>query len=172
MLKLLGSLLVVVASIGIAYGIREEMSAHLRLLYDVRKLFVDISCGASDLRQPVEQLLRCFVTTRDVRLNCICDEMAGRLIEKKDGRGEEVWRNTFFAHRAELGLREDEAEVIESAGSAFFGKSMRENEKHLAVVLERLDFLIEAVRNERNEKQKVYGTLSVMSGLMIVILLM
>lgn len=171
MLKIVGSVLIIGASVGIACSMRREMTEHLRLLYELRRLFINISYAAFETRQPVEILLGCFVQTRDERLNTLCKEMAERLVEKKDGAGEDVWRSTFWDYKEELQLTSDEMEVVESAGSAFFGKSMEENKGHLTVALERLDFLIEATRSERKEKQKVYGTLSVMSGLMIVILL-
>lgn len=171
MLKLVGSILIVVAGIGIAYSIRRDLAAHLRLLYEIRKLFVDISCAAYESMQPVEILLGCFLRTRDERLNQICKEIATRLIEKKEGKGEDVWRSVFAEYRGELQLSSEEAEIVEGAGSAFFGKSVSENKKHLSVMLERLDFLIEAARGEQKEKQKVYGTISVLGGVMLVILL-
>lgn len=171
MLKLVGSLLIVTASVGIAYSIRSELAAHLRLLYEIRKLFVDISYAAYESMQPVEILLGCFLRTKDERLNEICKEIAARLIEKKEGKGEEVWRCVFAEHRRKLQLSVEEAEIVEGAASAFFGKSVAENKKHLSVVLERLDFLIDTARGEQKEKQKVYGTVSILGGVMLVILL-
>lgn len=171
MLKAAGSIMIVTASVGIAQALRKELTEHLRLLYGFRKLLVDISYAALESMQPVEILLGCFIRTRDERLNRLCKEIAQRLIEKKEGTGEEVWRSVFLKYRKELQLSDEEAEVLESAGSAFFGKSVDENRKHLALVLERLDFLIETARGEQKEKQKVYGTVSVLCGLMLVILL-
>ena len=171
MLKVTGSIIIIMASIGIAQTIRKELVEHLRLLYELRKLLVDIAYAAVESMQPVEILLGCFIRTRDERLNRLCKEIAERLIEKKEGTGEEVWRNVFTNFRQELQLRDEESEVIESAGSAFFGKSVDENRKHLALTIERLDFLIETARGEQKEKQKVYGTVSVLCGLMLVILL-
>lgn len=171
MLKVIGSILIISAGVGTAWTIRCELTEHLRLLYEVRKLFVDISYAAFESRQPVEILLGCFVRTRDERLNDVCKEIAECLIERKEGAGEDVWRNVFTKHRRVLRLSNEEMEVIESAGSAFFGKSMEENRKHLALLLERLDFMIDTARGEQREKQKVYGTLSVVCGLMMVILL-
>lgn len=171
MLKVTGSIIIIMASIGIAQTIRKELVEHLRLLYELRKLLVDIAYAAVESMQPVEILLGCFILTRDERLNRLCKEIAERLIEKKEGTGEEVWRNVFTDFRQELQLRDEESEVIESAGSAFFGKSVDENRKHLALTIERLDFLIETARGEQKEKQKVYGTVSVLCGLMLVILL-
>lgn len=171
MLKVIGSILIIAAGVGMAWNIRCELTEHLRLLYEVRKLFVDLSYAAFESRQPVEILLGCFVRTRDERLNNVCKEVAECLIERKVGTGEDVWRNVVAKYRKVLRLTNQEMEVIESAGSAFFGKSMEENRKHLALLLERLDFLIDTARGEQREKQKVYGTLSVVCGLMMVILL-
>lgn len=48
---------------------------------------------------------------------------------------------------------------------------MEENRRHLELSLERLDFLIGTARGEQKEKQKVYGAISVLGGVMLVILL-
>lgn len=171
MLKILGSVLVVTAGIGTAYSIKRDLILHLRLLYDLRKLFLDISYAAAGSMQPVEILLGCFIRSGDERLNVICKEIAERLIEKREGSGQEVWKTVFAEHRSRLQIDVDEAEIVEGAGQAFFGKSVEENRKHLELSLERLDFLIGNVRGEQKEKQKVYGTVSVLGGVMLVILL-
>lgn len=171
MLKLAGSIFVVAAGIGMAYTIRRDMEHHLRRLYDIRKLLVDISYAACESMQPVEILLGCFIRSRDETLNEVCMEIAERLIEKKEGKGEDVWKSVFSDYRKALELTKDEAEIIEQAGSAFFGKSVDENRKHLSIILERLDFLIQTVRGEQKEKQRIYSTVSVLFGVMLVILL-
>lgn len=171
MLKLTGSLIIFTASVGLAYCIRRDMAAHLKLMYEIRKMLLDISYAASESLQPVEILLGCFVRTKDERLNDACKQIAEHLIEKKEGAGEEVWRKVFEKQRKSLGLSEEEAEIVERAGSAFFGKCVEENRKHLAYSLERLDFLIENIRKEQKEKQKVYQTVSVMGGLLLILVL-
>lgn len=171
MLKLFGSIIIITASMGIAYCIQRDMEEHLRLLYEMRKLFLDIAYAASESMRPMEVLLGCFVRAKDERLNFICRQIAEGLLEKKEGKGEEVWERVFAKERRSLGLSQEEAEVAERAGSAFFGKSVEENEKHLEYTLERLDFLIENIRKEQKEKQKVYQTVSVMGGFLLILLL-
>lgn len=170
-MKVIGSVLIVTASIGMAYCLKRELDAHLRLLYGLRRLLVDISYAAFQSMQPVEILLGCFIRTEDERLDTVCKEIADRLMEKREERGEEVWREVFAKYEKELGLNSEEAELAETAGGAFFGKSTDENQKHLAVSLERLDFVIGTARAQKREKQRVYGTLCVLCGLMMVILL-
>lgn len=172
MLKLLGSLMIMTASVGLAYTIRRDMIKHLGLLYEIRKMLIDISYAASESMQPVEILLGCFVCTRDKRLNDACRRIAGILMEKKEEDGSRVWQDVFGAIRRELGLKREEAEILEGAGGAFFGKSVEENRKHLSLSMERLDFCIEEIRKEQKEKQRVYQTVSVMCGLLLIILLL
>lgn len=172
MLKLLGSLLILTASVGLAYSIKRDMTAHLYLLYEIRKMLIDISYAASESMQPVEILLGCFVRTRDERLNAACGKIAEILMEKQEGDGTKVWRRVFEEYREELGLRGEEAEILEGAGGAFFGKSVEENRKHLSLSMERMDFLIDEIRKGQKEKQKVYQTVSVMCGVLLIILLL
>lgn len=171
MLKMLGSLFILTASVGLAYSIKRDMTSHLYLLYEIRKMLIDISYAASESMQPVEVLLGCFVRTRDERLNAACGKIAETLMEKREGDGAKVWRRVFGEFRQELGLRGEEAEILEGAGGSFFGKSVEENRKHLSLSMERMDFLIEEIRKGQKEKQKVYQTVSVMCGVLLIILL-
>lgn len=171
MLKAAGCTILLLASLGFAYSIRIEMKNHMMLLYEIRKMLNDIFYEAMYSMQPVENILLYSVYTGDDRLNESLKQIGKGLVLKESGNGEEVWSRIFFEKRKELALKEEEAEIIEHAGSAFFGKSMEENQKVLALYLERLDFLIETERKERREKQKVYQTASIMCGLILMILL-
>lgn len=171
MLKVLGCILILLASLGGAYCISLELLHHLALLYELRSLLSNILWEMRYSMQPIELILLYQVRTEDKRLLHICKEIGTRLLKKEAQSGSAVWREVFFAHRKELGLKEAEGEVIEDAGNAYFGKSIEENQKILSLYLERLDFLIEGERQERREKQKVYQTVCIMSGLVLMILL-
>ncbi len=171
MLKLVGSLIVITASTGFAHCIRKDMTEHLKLLYEIRRLLVALSCEAACSMQPMEVLLGGLVRPTDVRLKNACREIAGRLMEKRDSTGEHIWREVFTSYEKALGLKGEEAEILQNAGCGFFGKSVEENKKQLSLTLERLDFVIGRTREEQGEKQRVYQTVSVMCGLMLIILL-
>lgn len=96
--------------------------------------------------------------------------MGEGLQKKERGCGQELWQERIEAWQKTLGLTSEEKEIFAGAGCAFFGKSMGENEKSLEHYLERLDYVIDQVRGEQKEKQKVYQTVSVMCGLIIILL--
>ena len=170
-LKMVGSSLILVASFGFAVCIQKEMRDHLKCLFELRNLLYEIFWEMNYSMQPVEMVLLYQIETSHTDIGEILREIGGKLKEKTAGLGEEIWKESFALRRKRLGLREEESEIIEQAGSAFFGKSMEENQKMLSLYLERLDFLIEGERKERREKQKVYQTVCVMCGLVLVILL-
>ena len=170
-LKIIGSTLILLASLGLAVCIKKEMKEHLKCLFELRNLLYEIFWEMKFSMQPVEMVLLYQIETNYPCIKEILTEIGEKLKEKEAGLGEEIWRECFKVHRQQLGLKEEEGELIEQAGSAFFGKSMEENQKMLSLYLERLDFFIEGERKERREKQKVCQTVCVMSGLVLVILL-
>ena len=171
MLKIMGSILVFAAAAGMAGTYKRELADHLALLYALRKLLVDLSCYGNGTRQPVEVLLGCFVRTPDERLNEICRKIADCLIEKNEKNGEQVWKRVFEEYRKKLCLTGEEIALIVEAGGALFGRSEEENHRRLTLILEQLDDRIKTVRGELGEKQKIYATVSMVMGGMLVILL-
>ncbi len=171
MLKLLGSMMILTASIGMAYSVQVELKQHQQCLFELRGLLTKIFWEMNYSMRPVEMVLLYQIHTQDKRLERILREIGEILMKKEAESGESVWCEVFRRHRRELGLHEEESELIEQSGRAFFGKSVDENQKILSMYQERLDFLIETEQKERKEKQKVYQTVCVMGGLVLVILL-
>lgn len=171
MLKLVGCVLIMIASIGLAYNIQIELKQHQNRLFELRSLLTKIFWEMNYSMRPVEMVLLYQIKTQDECLDRILQEIGEHLVKKEAKSGEDVWREVFRKHRRELGLKTEESEIIEQAGRAFFGKSVEENQKVLSLYQDRLDFLIEMERKERKEKQKVYQTVCVMSGLVLIILL-
>jgi len=170
-LKLIGSVLILIASIGLAYSVQIELKEHQKRLFELRSLLTKIFWEMNYSMRPVEMVLLYQIDTQDEYLNEIIQEIGKCLMKKEAKCGEDIWREVFRKHRRQLGLKTDEGELIEQAGRAFFGKSVEENQKILSLYQEKIDFLMEVERKERKEKQKVYQTVCIMSGLILIILL-
>ena len=171
MLKLLGCILIFAASVGLAYSMEQEMKQHQKRLLEMRSLLTKIFWEMNYSMRPVEMVLLYQVEAQDKCLREILKEIGENLMKKEAKNGEEVWQEVFQKYRRELGLTVDEGELIAESGRAFFGKSVEENQKILSLYQDRLDFLIEEERRERKEKQKVYQTVCIMGGLMLIIFL-
>ena len=166
MLKLIGGILVAGSGVGLAVSMIGEIRQHLQRLYEIRQLLLNISGEEALALLPMEHILDKPGLTKDAALQKVCREIAESLATKK-----EIWREAFWKNQKELGLHAAELEITANAGTAFFGRNIKENEKMLSIYLERLDFVIGQERKEQREKQKVAGTVSVIGGMMLVILL-
>lgn len=171
MLKLVGGALIGAASVGLALNLGTELKEHLRLLYEIRQMLVDIFQEAQYSLLPMEKILSSGTVLRDGRLADICARLGNLLAEKNGEGGEALWRQVFHDSRRALGLNEAEAEILENAGKAFFGKNTKENGRNLSLYLERLDYVIEHTRSGQKEKQRVLQTVSILGGFMLIILL-
>ena len=148
MLKVLGSMLILLASVGFGFQIQMDLRNHLRLLYDIRKLLLDIVNETAYTMDPMEVVLEHAIHSRNPYLNEICKEMGEGLQKKERGCGQELWQERIEAWQKRLGLSLEEKEIFAGAGCAFFGKSMGENEKSLEHYLERLDYVIDEGRTK------------------------
>ena len=97
--------------------------------------------------------------------------MPGQRRDRVRGR-KRIWKSVVHDAAGERGLTEEEQELFEEAGNAFFGKSLEENEKNYAHYMERLGYVTNRAREERWEKQKVHQTISIMCGLFVILLLL
>lgn len=152
MLKVLGSMLILLASVGFGFQIQMDLKNHLRLLYDIRKLLFDIANETAYTMDSMEVVLEHAIHSRNPYLNEICKEMGEGLQKKERGCGQELWQERIEAWQKRLGLSLEEKEIFAGAGCAFFGKSMGENEKSLEHYLERLDYVIDQVRGRTKGK--------------------
>ena len=124
MLKVLGSMLILLASVGFGFQIQMDLRNHLRLLYDIRKLLFDIANETAYTMDPMEVVLEHAIHSRNPYLNEICKEMGEGLQKKERGCGQELWQERIEAWQKRLGLSLEEKEIFAGAGCAFFGKSM------------------------------------------------
>ena len=169
-MKILGSLFIFTASIGFAFQIKTDLKRHLFLLYDIRKLLLDIADEMAYSLESVETVLKYTVQSKNRYLNEICKAM-GEILEKKEAKNPALaWETVILEYQKKLQLKEAEKDVFADAGNAFFGKSIEENERALKHSIKRLDAIIDVAEKEQKEKQKVYQTVSVMCGLIVILL--
>ena len=118
MLKVLGSMLILLASVGFGFQIQMDLRNHLRLLYDIRKLLLDIANETAYTMDPMEVVLEHAIHSRNPYLNEICKEMGEGLQKKERGCGQELWQERIEAWQKTLGLTSEEKEYVTGRQSA------------------------------------------------------
>ena len=90
MLKVLGSMLILLASVGFGFQIQMDLKNHLRLLYDIRKLLFDIANETAYTMDSMEVVLEHSIHSRNPYLM----RSAGRWERDYRRRKEDVDRNS------------------------------------------------------------------------------
>lgn len=171
MVKAAGGGLILLASVGLAVTLGAELREHIRLLYEIRQMLLDIAQEAGYCLLPMEEILENRLHPQNEILSRFCKTLGSTLREKGGCDGTILWQQEMERYQKKLQLDAAEREVLEHAGRAFFGKNTEENASNLAMCLERLDYIIEEKRGEQKEKKRVAQTVSIMGGLMLIILL-
>jgi stage III sporulation protein AB len=104
MLKVLGSMLILLASVGFGFQIQMDLRNHLRLLYDIRKLLLDIVNETAYTMDPMEVVLEHAIHSRNPYLNEICKEMGEGLQKKERGCGQELWQERIEAWQIQTAM--------------------------------------------------------------------
>ena len=101
-------MLILLASVGFGFQIQMDLKNHLRLLYDIRKLLLDIANETAYTMDSMEVVLEHSIHSRNQHLNEICREMGEGLQRKERGCGQELWQERIEAWQKTLGLTSKE----------------------------------------------------------------
>ena len=125
MLKVLGSMLILLASVGFGFQIQMDLKNHLRLLYDIRKLLFDIANETAYTMDSMEVVLEHSIHSRNPYLNEICREMGEGLQKKERGCGQELWQERIEAWQKTLGLTRRRKKFLQGQDVPFSEKHGR-----------------------------------------------
>ena len=102
-----------------------DLRNHLRLLYDIRKLLLDIANETAYTMDPMEVVLEHAIHSRNPYLNEICKEMGEGLQKKERGCGQELWQERIEAWQKRLGLSLEEKKSLQGQDAPFRKKHGR-----------------------------------------------
>jgi stage III sporulation protein AB len=171
-LKAVGSALILAASVGFPYRLHRERILHIEQLGEIRSLLLSLEAEETLFRQPMELLLQRQAIPLSRPLREICETMRGELAGKQGKSGEKIWSDVVRENRGDLLLSQEESELFARAGGALFGKSVEENRRQLSYLIGQLEEQIRTRRQEKREKQRVYGTVSLMGGMILILVLL
>ena len=94
-----------------------------------------------------------------------------RLKENRYPKGELAWQEAFLERKSELDLSKETFETLLASGTAFFGKSQKENVELMRMHIRLFTDCSKKEKQEFAEKKKMWIPLSALGGVMIVIIL-
>lgn len=170
MLKVAGMLCIVAGMAGFGRYLGAYLKYHLEQLTEGREIFARMDAGREYLRLPYAELLRRTAKGRSRLFYEILTEVADEMEKNREGDVEALWEAAFLRHKKQLLLVGEEQELLLA-----LAKSLTLEGDHTQVAriyFIQLEERIQKAMEEKREKQKLYGTVSLLGGLFLVILLL
>lgn len=170
MLKIAGILLIVAGAGGFGRYLGFYLKMHLEQLTEFREVFAQMDAEREYLRLPYAQLLRKAAKGKTSLLSEMLGEVADAMEENREADAGALWKRAILAKDGQVLLKEEEKDLILAlARSLTLEGSHAQVAKLYAMQLD--DAILKAME-EKKEKQKLYGTVGILGGVFLAILLL
>lgn len=170
MLKITGILLIVAGAGGFGSYLGRYLKMHLEQLTEFREIFAQMDAEREYLRLPYAQLLQKAAKGKTGPISEMLSEIADAMGEHREADAGILWKRALAKRDGQILLKEEEKDlVLALARSLTLEGSHAQVAKLYAMQLD--DAILKAME-EKKEKQKLYGAVSILGGVFLAILLL
>lgn len=171
MLKIFGIILVLAASWGYGNGLVARLGRHRENLTACREI-LDLLSG--EIRYGKTPLNEAFVQISD-RIGGTAGRLLRKIADQIESGGyrslEAVWKEAFTDAGKELELTDQELKVMLRAGKNLGYLDVQAQVSNLKLYSRQIEIFLEQAEKTAAEKKKLYRSLSMAAGLLVVLLL-
>lgn len=170
MLKVMGVCLILAGAGGFGGYLRRCLNMHFGQLVECREIFTQLDAGREYLRLPYAQLLRRTARGKKEIFAEMLFEVADEMERNRQADADALWQMAFEKRKKQILFNEEEKALFFAlAKSLMLEGNHTQVAKMYFIQLE--DKILKAME-EKKEKQKLYGTVSMVFGLFLIILLL
>lgn len=166
MLKIIGSVIIILTCAGLGFEKADEELQHLKQLEELKKLFVLIRSEISYSKAPFGKVFQKISKNAEDVFGDWMQMLADQLEERKNGTFQEVWEQAIEEYLEKSRLTKQELAELKQIGNSLGYLETWD------LYLEQLEITIRQTRKETASKQKLYRSMGVMGGLFLVIILL
>lgn len=169
-MKIIGIIIVIIASWGYGSGLIYRLQKHQDQLFSLQELIGlflgEIQYGKSPLQEACLQIGNRLPEPYSNVLHNVSEELS----KKKYQSFEVVWREQFQLRKREFYLTEQEMAVLFGIGKNLGYLDVDAQIRHLQMYQMEANQLLEQLQKTVKEKKKVYRSVSLMVGAMVILL--
>ena len=170
MLKLAGMFFIVTGAAGIGRYLMAYLKRHLDQLVECRELFARMDACREYLRLPYAEILRRTAKDRHGIFQEMLLEVADEMEKNREADAGALWKTAFSERKKQILLKEEEKELFLALAETLLLEGDHTQAAKMYVL--QMEDKIQKAMEEKSEKQKLYGTVSLLGGLLLVILLL
>lgn len=172
MLKILGTIFILAASLGGSFSWMYHFREQERQLLTVRELLVILEKQMEYVRLPMTELVGEMAGKAGEPFERPMMEFTEVLSEHRTEDVEGLWREVLKRYRTEFFLSREEFEILLDVGRLLEPVDSRSQIATIELYQSRVDDRIQKMWAERGNKQKVYQSVCFLGGLMLIIVLL
>ena len=170
MIKITGVIIVLLASWGYGSGLIHRLNQHKNQLFSLQEL-IDLFLGEIQYgKQPLQEACALIGQRMPAPFRDVLLEISKELELKKFQSFEMVWRQQFQKQEKEFAFTEQEKQVLYGIGKNLGYLDVDAQVRHLQLYQREVGNLIEQLEQSAKEKKKVYRSVSLMVGAMVILL--
>lgn len=170
MLKLAGILLIVTGAGGFGHYLGSYLKLHFDQLTKLREIFAQMEAEREYLRLPFAQILRRTAKGKTALFSEMLCEIADAMEENREADAGTLWNLAFQRRKKQILIKEEEKDLMMALARSLM---LEGNHTQVArLYFEQLDEHILKAMEEKKEKQKLYGTVGILGGVFLAILLL
>ncbi len=170
MLKAAGIVLILTGAVGFGRYLSVSLGRYGSQLIECREIFVQMDAGREYLRLPYAQLLKRTAKGKEKLFAEILTEVADEMEKNKEADAGMLWEQAFCKRKREILLGKEEQEILLSLARSLLLET--DHTQVAKIYFMQLEDTIKRAMEEKKEKQKLYGTVSILFGLFLVIMLL
>lgn len=172
MLKLIGSVLILAASVGGSLSWINRFKEQERQLLAVKELLVILEKQLEFVRLPIAEAVQDMARKAGAPLEEPLSEFTEMLLQNQTEDVEHLWRTILGEHRQEFFLSREEFEILLDIGRLLEPVDSKSQIASIELYKSRVDDKIQKMWAERGNKQKVYQSVCLLGGLVLIIVLL
>ncbi len=166
MLKVIGSVVIVVACTGLGFEKVYEMKLHLRQLEELKRIIIFFRSELYYKRTPFIELFENASKSTEGIFGIWLTNLAKELQKHQAARFQETWRKSIEIDLSSSFMNKTEVNALLQLGASL------NHIESLDLYLEQLELSIQRAREEEQNKRKLYQSMGMLGGIFLVILLL
>jgi len=170
-LKILGAILILIATSGLGFFGGMQLSRRVRELESLRNDFVFLEMEINYNATPLPQIFKKLKSINAQDSNSLWDKL---LVVLNDGEGistEEAWRRALEIFCQKSSLTKDDILILKDFGLGLGSTSRQEQLKKFKLIQELLQIRQQDALTKKQKNQRMWRSMGLLGGLALIILL-
>lgn len=170
MLKLVGAFLILVAAILFGVQMKQQLAEHVRQLLGLKEVLMMLAGEISYGKIPLSEAFLHIAERGKEPFGQVFREVSRRMEQERNHTLYEIWQSAVKHHEEIFTFSEDEMRIWMNLGENFGYLDMQLQLNNLRLYGQQIEEKLVQAQKELAVKQKLYQSLSVMSGLFLILI--